>query len=255
MPFYLARVMGGSSAFLNNSIHLSHGLVELVGAAGEDREGVGRGVEGAERGEEFAGFEVFYGGECLAETVFGKGAASLVGEVQAAADEDGGEEAAEHVLSVEAPAGFEGKFLDARTTEDIVVFPEGSRARSCGGVSVETLSLMKEATSYRPEPMPLTCQSMTAKSSDPSVPKNMLSRRKSPWPKREGLGGDVGHVVSDSGAVGLGKAAHVLGEVVAKILEGGDKAAQIGQLDQRPVLGVEGIVQAGDRGPVHLVPV
>ena len=59
--------------------------------------------------------------------------------------------------------------------------------------------------------------------------------------ERQGLGGDVGHVVSDSGAVGLGKAAHVLGEVVAKILEGGDKAAQIGQLDQRPVLWGGGI--------------
>ena len=113
MPFYLARSYGKVLTLLNNSVHLSHGLVELVGAAGEDREGVGRGVEGAGRGEEFAGFEVFYGGECLAETVFGEGAAALVGEIQAAADEDGGEEAAEHVLPVEAPAGFEGKFLDA----------------------------------------------------------------------------------------------------------------------------------------------
>ena len=76
-------VMGRSSAPLNNSIHLSHGLVELVGAAGEDGEGVGRGVEGAGRGEEFAGFEVFYGGECLAETVFGEGEGepSLLGVV------------------------------------------------------------------------------------------------------------------------------------------------------------------------------
>ena len=86
---YLARSYEKILALLNNSIHLSHGLVELVGAAGEDREGVGRGVEGARRGEEFAGFEVFYGGECLAETVFGEGAAAFVGEVQAAADDDG----------------------------------------------------------------------------------------------------------------------------------------------------------------------
>ena len=47
---------------LKNSIRLAHGLVELVGPAGEGGEGVGRGVEGAGCGEEFAGFEVFYGG-------------------------------------------------------------------------------------------------------------------------------------------------------------------------------------------------
>ena len=97
-------------------------------------------MEGARRGEEFAGFEVFYGGECLAETVFGEGAAALVGEVQAAADEDGGEEAAEHVLPVEAPAGFEGKFLDARATEDIVVFPEGLALDLAAGLSRDAVA-------------------------------------------------------------------------------------------------------------------
>ena len=140
MPFYLARSYGKVLALLNNSVHLSHGLVELVGAAGEDREGVGRGVEGAGRGEEFAGFEVFYGGECLADTVFGEGAAALVGEVQAAADEYGSEEAAEHVLPVEAPAGFEGKFLDARATEDIVVFPEGLALDLAAGLSRDAVT-------------------------------------------------------------------------------------------------------------------
>ena len=83
-----------------------------VRPAREGPKGAGAAEGWGRRGQEFVGVEVLDGGERALQPDFGHRAAAVVAQVQAAADEDRGQQPAQRALAVEAPALIERELLN-----------------------------------------------------------------------------------------------------------------------------------------------